>query len=351
MKAMALLISLRRVGVVGLLTLAVVAGCGPSREERANAHVERLTRRAATLFEKGQLDDAQRAVDEALAVEEATQQEQAIHLARRIGTERRRVDTEQFTRQAPEALDQAVALAEQGNAASAVALLGKLLPQTSGVQQELARSLIQRVEQLADDNVALRYWKMLDPAAMVDVREKDRLPDDWQAAVADGPPYGDALRRLWRATLRRTMPTALANAELLADRVVDPDYLLPTPTIEEVAADPWPWVGKQVRFPGVWVNGQVITSMKHGRLLTVRSPAGKVYEPTIETGVLVFSTYGDVARRFQSLVAPDQRAQGCLFCKIVRARQLGMSGAASFYQAMVYKIELYAETPEGGPQR
>ncbi|MBN2216972.1 MAG: hypothetical protein JW719_06320 [Pirellulales bacterium] len=326
--------------------MLALTGCGPSRSQRANERVDQLTRQAATLFKLGQIDDAQRTIDAALAVEGATRRDEAVALAGQIGAKRRQVDTEQFDRQAAGALEQAVALNEEGNAAEAVRLVARSVPRSSDIQQELADALVHRVEQLAADATAMRYWETFDLAALVDFREKDRLPDDWQSTVDAGPPHGDALRRLRQTTLRRTLPEALAEAERRAERLAHPDNALPSPTIEEVAADPESWIDKDVRFDRVWIGGEIITSLKQGRLLTVTSPAGNVYKPYIEKGALVFSTYGAVAKRLESFVAPDERVEGRLFCKIVRARRTGTVSTTSFYRAMVSKVELYEEPPE-----
>ncbi|MBN1590993.1 MAG: hypothetical protein JW888_15880 [Pirellulales bacterium] len=335
----------------GLLVLMSLVGCTGSSSDGANERVEQLTQWAAASFERGQLDKAQHTIDEALAVEGATQTDKAAALATRIKAERRRVEAEQFDHKAAELLNKAVAMSETESPEAIVVDVANSIPQATATQRELARALLQRLRKVTVDDGAVAYWNTFDLAALTDFRERDRLPEQWQSAVEEGTPHDDALRQLWQATLRRTLPDALAAAEIQADVVVDPDHSLPAPTIEEVAANPEAWLNKKVQFDRVWIDGRLHTSMRHGRLMTVTSPAGNVHGPYIEDGVLVFSTYSDVAGQLQSLISPDGKAQGRLFCKIVRARRSGPIKATLFFRAMVYKMELYSETPEEETRR
>jgi hypothetical protein len=325
------------IGVIG------IAGCGPSRAERANNEAFRLSSEAEVCLKFGDLDAAERAAKEALAVKDATETGGADVVLGDIRLARRQKDTDEFRRRAAELLGRAAVMTEAGHAREALALLAKALPQTSATEQQLAQTLWARVLTVTSDQGAARYWAAFDLAALTDFREKGRLPEHAASTVADGPPHGDALRRLWLATLRRTLPVALAEAEAKADEVADPDHSLPAPTLEQVAADPKSWVGKQVQFDHVWLSGEMFTSMSHGRLLTVTSSAGKTYEPYVRSGALVFSTYSDVARKLETVLGPGRKSQARLFCKIVRGHESGPVQATSFYLAMVFKVEVYAE--------
>lgn len=329
--------------MIAVVALAGVAGCGPSRAERANAEVARLAAEARSHLKSGDLDAAENAIDAVLTVEGATKANSYADLATQIRSARRRTDTDAFNRRAAELLRQAAVMAEANRAHESLVLVSKSLPQTSPAQQESAQALWARVLAATSDETASRYWTGFDLAALTDFREKGRLPDDAASTVADGPPHGDALRRLWLATLRRTLPVALADAEIRADEAADPDHSLPAPTIEQVAADPTSWVRRQVQFDRVWLAGEMLSTMRYGRLLTVTSPAGKKYEPYTRDGALVFATYRDVARQLESVLGPGKRSQARLFCKIVRGSETGPVRATSFYLAMVYKVELYSE--------
>jgi len=343
--------SVSLLGLVLLSALLGTPGCGPSRSQQANAQVEQLTREAARHLETGRLDEARQAIDEALAVEGATQSQQTAALAKRIEAECRRRETEQFHEEATEALKRAVAIGQEGRPEAAVALVAKSVPRASATQQALAQALLERVQQTTADRSAMQYWQTFDLVTLTDFREKDRLPNRWQSAVEDGPPHGDALRQLWRLTLQRTLPDALAAAETRSEAIADPDHSLPTPTIEEVAANPKPWYDKQVQFDRVWIHGRLHTTTRQGHLMTVTSPAGKVYGPYIEDGRLVFATYGDVAGQLESLIPHGKKMQGRVFCKITRGRRSGPVKMTSFTRVIVSKVELYSEAPNKDARR
>ena len=332
--------------IFSLLTFGCMTGCGPSRSEIANAELQQLFEQAESQFQMGHLDEAKETIDQALAIKDATHRQEALALAEQINGKRRRRAVEPFNREAAKLLDKAAALYETDGPEAMMAMVAKSIPQASDVQRELALALLQRIQQATSWTNAYRYWDKHELTTLIDFREKDQLPEDWKSAVADDSPHRDVLCKLWRTTLRQALGEALAKAEIEDNRTVDPDHLLPSPTIEEVAADPKAWQGKEVQFDQVWIDGEVRVSKRRGWLLTVTSPAGEVYAPLIKQDALIFTTRGSVAKKLESFVAKNERVRARIFCKIERGRRTGPANVTSFYQAIIFKVELYAARDE-----
>jgi hypothetical protein len=134
------------------------------------------------------------------------------------------------------------------------------------------------------------------------------------------------------------LPEALAAAEIRADLPVDPADLLPSPTIEEVVADPKKWQGKKVRFDKVWISSRVAETLRQGTLLTITSPAGKVYEPYIEKGRFVFAANRRAAYRLKKLIRPGTAVRGSLVCEIDSASHREGSRIIYYPRALVSRV-------------
>ncbi|NLE38877.1 MAG: hypothetical protein GX621_12705 [Pirellulaceae bacterium] len=335
----------RRPVLAAVVVLLAACGCAGSSDEEANALVERATRQAAVWFEAGNLDEARRAIDEARAVEGATRTEDRDALARKIDEACLRRDTEQFDRAAAESLEKIPGL-DREQRRRAAALVAEAVPQASPAQRQLAQTLVTAVGKAVAENEAARYWRGFELAALIDFREKAILPDQWAAPIALGGEHGEAVRRLYRETLETTLPDALARAEIRADRPVDPDHSLPSPSIEEVAANPGAWLDQRVQFERVWISGRITPTLRDGQLLTVTSTAGRVHEPRMDEGRLVFVGDRRIAYEIKSLIAEGSKSRGRVFCRIEQTRGRETTRPTSYYRALVFKFELYSDNED-----
>jgi len=246
-------------------------------------------------------------------------------------------------------LAEAVDLARAGHARQAIEMLQQFMDAAEGADWDRGRVALDDMTQAVSRSRALEFWSRHESIQLADFQEKGRLPESTWLASWGKPIESPLIRDVWLATLRQTLPEAVARSERLPDPTIIMTRFLnvedwPNPTEatppEEVAAHPDPWRDKLVRFDKVKLGGQIDVEPGLGYLLDVTSAAGTRF-PARVGDTLLFTTNADVARQLKQLLAGKDSVRARLYCKMDTDKRLGLKGLKTFPKAMVYKLELY----------
>jgi hypothetical protein len=332
--------------------LALASGCGPSEAERADRQVARLTEQASEFFEMGMIDRAEETVQEALAVPSATRNEAALALLEKIRAKRHRLDTEKFNRETAPLLAEVKGLIEKGDSTQAVEWVQRHADRAQGVNKKLAEALLHHLRIATSEDKALELWARSDTAQLKEHAGSATLPEQLWLETWGENITNPTLREVWRDTVQKTLPVAIAKSEAGTLKRPEPsadsrrgDETPPlVATIEEVNAQPEQWYGKTVVFDNVWIHGKVTLDKDYGFLFPVTSAAGKRFSGVARGDRLVFATYPDIAKQLKKQVrSKKDKVRAKVSCEIVRARKMGLTGLKSFPKAMVYKVGVYED--------
>lgn len=249
-----------------------------------------------------------------------------------------------------DALAEATETALRGDSHEALEVLRRYMTGARGENWTRGQRALAELTEAVSTSKAMEFWSRFDATELADFREKGRLPESLWLDSWGVPLQTPGFDAVWRATLQRTLPEAVARAESLPEPVVLMTGLLdaedwPNPTEptapEQVAAEPEAWRDKLVYFKGVRIDGEVVMDRDYGFLLRMTSAAGVVYPAQARGGKLIVVVPADLARQLKPLLAGKDYVPARLYCRIEAAQRMALEGLRMFPKAIVYKMEVY----------
>ncbi|MCX7427420.1 MAG: hypothetical protein NTW96_17540 [Planctomycetia bacterium] len=249
-----------------------------------------------------------------------------------------------------EVFGEAAGLGRNGHGDQAIALLERYMETAEGDDWRRGQTALSEMKEAVSAARAMEFWSRYKTAELADFQEKGRLPETCWLEKWGSPIATPGIEEVWRATLRQTLPAAVASSESRPKPILIVTRLLPVENwpdpaqataAEDVDSSPGQFYGKLVYFDDVGLGAGMTQGAEQGFLLDVTSAAGNRFPARASGDTLVFATQQDVFQQLKQRLAGEDRIRARLYCRIDKGKKMAPGELKTFPKAMVYKLELY----------